>query len=65
MDNIADLKLNKRKNFKGIHTYNTSENYEVIDLKIKNVIIYPLLVRLIKKAKKIISGKDKEHEFKE
>ena len=62
---VADLKLNKRKNFKGIHTYNTSENYEVIDLKIKNVIIYPLLVRLIKKAKKIISGKDKEHEFKE
>lgn len=46
--NINDIHYNKGK-WIGIHTYNESENYQVVDLKFRKIILSSIICRLINK----------------
>lgn len=48
---VEDIKYNKG-NWIGIHTYNESENFQVIDLKFKKIILSSILIRLKNKLMK-------------
>lgn len=52
--NISDVIINKKMKFHGIHTYNISNNYEVVDLKFKRFLLYSVIQRIKRKIKRII-----------
>lgn len=53
--NASDINLNKKGKFYGIHTYNSSDNYEVIDLKINKFIPYGIIGKAKKKLKNLFA----------
>lgn len=44
---ISEIKILSNQKFKGIHTYNSSKNYEVIDLKFRKIILSSIIYRVI------------------
>ncbi len=50
-----ELRYNKKILIDGMHTYNASENYEVIDIKTRRFNVLNLLFRLLNKAKHRLS----------
>ncbi len=51
---VSDVDLNSKNKFHGIHTYNCSENYEVIDLKFKKIIFYGIFGKAKKMIRKLL-----------
>lgn len=50
-----DIKIDKKRQYIGLHTFNFSENYTVIDLVWEEVLVQRLLYRFFRKIKKSIN----------
>lgn len=54
-----DLKLDKKRDYIGLHTFNVSQNYTVIDLIWEEVLLQRIFFRVTRKLKKIFKNENK------
>ncbi|MFD1861993.1 hypothetical protein [Planococcus chinensis] len=56
------LKFSQNKEWHGMHTYNATENYEIIDMKIERVSLITIIVKAYLKLKKLSLRQNKQKE---
>lgn len=53
-----DLNIDKRRNYIGLHTFNVSENYTVVDLIWEEIVWQRIFFRCLRKIRKLFKGMD-------
>lgn len=51
---IDDIEIDSKFKFHGLHTYNTSKNYEVIDVKFRKILLSNIFWKIINKIRKLV-----------